>query len=489
MELSQALRLPEHSAKPVIALTGAGGKSTLLFRLAAELAASSRQTLLTATTRLWARQMDQAPFALLAADAQLLARELPVALRGYRQVLVMRRPAAGNKLQGLPPAVVCQLAALADVDAVVVEADGSRERPLKAPAAHEPVVPSCTTLLLVVAGMAVLGRPLSETWVHRPELVGRLTGLRMGDVLTPEAVGHLLTHPQGGLKGRPAGAKAYLYLNLAGGGRGPAGEEQCRLAGARRIARLVLAGRGDEFAASSSAHDDAAGDRRGKASYQAVLIGNAAGPVVVQEVHGRVAAVVLAAGGSTRFGGQQVKPLLPWRPGNTLLGRVVDIALAADCLDEVVVVVGCQAGQVAAAVADRPVRVVVNAEWQAGQSSSVQAGLRALRPDVQAVIFLLADQPTVQPEVLQALVWTYRQSLAPIVAPRYRGGARGNPVLFDRSTFPELLALTGDVGGRPLIQRYGRAVRYVAVDQPRPRGVETPADYGRLRAESGSDGF
>lgn len=476
MRLITALRLNEFAAKPIIALTGAGGKSTLLFRLGDELATSGRQVLLTTTTRLWARQIDLAPFCLITPEPALLAQELPVSLRGYRQVLAMAGPAAeADKLRGLAPETVCALVGLPDVHAAVVEADGSRERPLKAPARHEPSLPFCTTHPLTVAGMAAIGHPLDERSVHRPQLVATLTGLTAGERISAEAAARLLLHPEGGLKGTPPGTPAWLYLNLMDDPALPAQEAQQRLEAARHIARTVLA--------IPQTDSRSAGDpvRR----YAAVLIGSAAGSAPVTEVHGRVAAIVLAAGQSRRFGPHQAKQLLPWGDAGTLVGHVVDSALAATAVDHVIVVTGCQAAGVQRALAARPAAIAHNDSWQLGQSSSVHCGLRralALLPDLSAVLFLLADQPDVLPETINALVEAHRHTLAPIVAPRYAGGRWGNPVLFDRRTFPELLALSGDMGGRPLIQSYGTAVHFVPVEQPQPQGIETPEDYRRRHA-------
>lgn len=462
MYLYHALRLHETNAKPVIALVGAGGKSSLLFRLGDELAAAGRPTLLTATTRMWASQVNQAPFSLVTASGPTLIFELPTSLRGYGQALALAGPAGEpGKLAGLAPELICRLAGLDEVGAVVVEADGSRERPLKAPARHEPVVPGCATHVVTVASLAVLGQSLDAASVHRPEIAARLMGLHLGDTLTPEAVAALLAHRQGGRKGCPASAAALLYLNLALDDALGDAERARRLAAVRRIADIVLT-----WAATA---------------YDAVLIGSARAAHPVDEVHGRVAAVVLAAGASSRLEGDLPKPALPWQPGGTLVGRAADIALAAGGLSQIVVVTGYGADQVCAALDGRPVRTVFNPGWQAGQSSSVAAGLQALGPQVSAALFVLADQPAVQPATIDLLIARHRQTLAPVVAPLYGDGQRGNPVLFDRSTFPELLALQGDTGGRPLIQRYGERVELVAVDQPAPQGIETLDDYRRAR--------
>jgi molybdenum cofactor cytidylyltransferase len=104
-------------------------------------------------------------------------------------------------------------------------------------------------------------------------------------------------------------------------------------------------------------------------------------------------------------------------------------------LDEVILIVGHEAAAVRAAVADLPVQIVENPAAAQGQSTSVLAGLAVIPPTTEAVVFLLGDQPGIDPNVIDALIATWRESHAPVVAPRYEDGM-GNPVLFDRRVFP-----------------------------------------------------
>jgi molybdenum cofactor cytidylyltransferase len=124
------------------------------------------------------------------------------------------------------------------------------------------------------------------------------------------------------------------------------------------------------------------------------------------------------------------------------------------------------------------VELVHNPDWGDGQSSSLQAGLRALRPETGAAIFLLADQPQVPAGLIAALVEAHSASLPPVVAPLV-DGQRANPTLFDRRTFPDLMALRGDVGGRALFSNY--SIAWVPWHDPSLLlDVDTPMDYQKL---------
>ena len=193
-------------------------------------------------------------------------------------------------------------------------------------------------------------------------------------------------------------------------------------------------------------------------------------------------AIILAAGGSTRFG--QPKQLLDWG-GVPLLAHVADVALAAG-LAPVVVVLGCQAEAARAALGRsvKPVQVVMNWRWEEGLSTSVQVGLAALPPGTEAAIFLQCDQPLITPDLLRALVARFEETGAPIVHPTH-AGQRSTPVLFASRLFPELAKVSGDEGGRRLITRYTKDVATVEVTDPDTLSdVDTPADYERLRASS-----
>ena len=458
MDLLRALRLSlDMPQPPSLALVGGGGKSAALFALARQwLAAGARTVLITTTTHLGDWQAAQADVHWAVQTEEQLRAHLEMLPAG---VVLLTGPKDENqpqRLGGMPPDVLRLLDSLRRRYGLplLIEADGSRSKPLKAPAEHEPAIPDFVEMVVVVAGLRGLGRPLGEATVHRPELFAALAGLEDGEVVTAEALRGVLTHPQGGLKNIPPGARRVALLNQA--------DTPERQAAGGALAQRLLT---DYDAALVAALDpqDTPEPFAGK----------------VFAAYEPAAGILLAAGASTRYG--QPKQLLEWQ-GEALVRRAARIALEGG-LSPVVVVTGAHAEQVRQALAGLEVSVVENPAWQEGQAASLRAGLSKLPASVGAAVFLLADQPLITPTLVRGLLAVHRSSFSAIVAPLI-DGQRGNPVLFDRVTFPDLLTLQGDQGGRALFSRY--PVAWLPWHDTGPlRDVDTPADYRALLDEAG----
>ncbi len=159
-----------------------------------------------------------------------------------------------------------------------------------------------------------------------------------------------------------------------------------------------------------------------------------------------IAAILLAAGSSTRLGTS--KQLLSYR-GRSLLRHVAETALASS-VTEVHVVVGFEAERMKAELGGLDIHLVDNPNWNEGIASSIRAGISALPQSVDAALLILCDQPLITAQVLNEMINAYAARGKPIVACEY-GGTVGVPVLFARSFFPELLRLQGDRGAKQLI--------------------------------------
>ena len=184
------------------------------------------------------------------------------------------------------------------------------------------------------------------------------------------------------------------------------------------------------------------------------------------------AAIILAAGSSSRMGGGRHKLLLPLddRP---VLAHVIDATLTSQARP-ILLVLGHQADQVRLQInpytRHPAITLIDNTAYLQGMSTSMRMGLQKLISSdykkarssyqVDSALILLGDQPMITPQVINTLITTYRETGKRIVAPLY-GGKRGSPVLFDMSLFPELLEVTGDEGGRTVLEHHRQEVEPV----------------------------
>jgi molybdenum cofactor cytidylyltransferase len=189
-----------------------------------------------------------------------------------------------------------------------------------------------------------------------------------------------------------------------------------------------------------------------------------------------LAAVILAAGGSSRMG--QPKQLLKFR-GTSLLRRAIDTALAVPT-EQVIVVLGHAADQLMAECTPTSATVVLNDQWMEGVSTSLRGGLAAVSSEARGVFIYPADMPLVTPEALRELAHRQQVSGRP-AAMTDAGGVRGVPVFITRSLFPALMIQEGDVGGAQYLRGHPEAVEAVHFDDPDlVRDVDRPEDYARL---------
>ena len=191
-----------------------------------------------------------------------------------------------------------------------------------------------------------------------------------------------------------------------------------------------------------------------------------------------IAALLLAAGASRRFGGglQKLTQELNGKP----VVRWSAEALVGSPVDEILVVVGTNDAPIRAALAGLDVRYVRNPIAEQGMASSVAAGVAAVAPETEAVLIVLGDEPLAGRQPLTRVVERYRAGGAAVVAPLFRG-VRGHPVLFARNVFPELAQLTGDRGARAVADRDPGRLALVELDLPKPVDVDSAADLARLR--------
>jgi molybdenum cofactor cytidylyltransferase len=192
---------------------------------------------------------------------------------------------------------------------------------------------------------------------------------------------------------------------------------------------------------------------------------------------GRTAAIVLAAGASSRFG--SAKALAPlW--GRPLLQHVLDVAAAFE-FREVVVVLGHNADEIERRLHWRHERRVPNPDPDAGLSSSLRVGLDSLSPTSEAALILLGDQPLVRADVVERLLAGFVSPALPMVVPRYRDGGGANPLLIHRLAWPLAREARADRGLGPVVRDHPNLVVEIDVEGSNP-DVDTPEDLAALEA-------
>ena len=437
MDLVKAFRLTN---KTKAAIVGSGGKTTAMFQLARDFGS---RVILTTTTHL--------------AQDQLMQADRHIALEDLADLPSIERELAGdillftgseietNRVKGPDQEILLQLVALADrwECPLLVEADGARQLPIKAPADHEPPIPDFVDTIIVVAGLSGLGKPLNEKWVHRPEIFSDLVGVPLGSEVTSQHLADALTSSRGGLKNIPDTARKLLLINQL-----------------------------DSFPNWKTFHEHLL---LFLSHYQAVGFAVLEDQMLL-ELYEPIAGVILAAGGSSRFG--TTKQLLDWK-GKPLVNHAAETALAGG-LSPVLIVTGADNRKVTQSLENLPVECVFNPNWEQGQSSSVRTGIEALPPNMGAVIFLLVDQPFISPRLIQRLIKSHAIKRAPIIHPQVNN-ERANPVLFDREVFQELSSLEGDTGGRVLFNTFpSRGVPWE--NDLIQKDIDTPEDFERLRS-------
>lgn len=432
LSLARALRADTSSC---LAFVGAGGKTTAMFQLAREL---QSPVIVTATSHLGAWQIELADQHIIAEDPASL-EALEHELRG---VVLITGEMDENRTKPINNDLLKWLHQFCGYHStpLLIEADGSRQKAIKAWAEHEPPIPEFVQQVVQVVGLSAVGKILSDKHVHRPELFSEISGLEIGEPITSDAIFHLLTHPDGGLKNIPENARKSVLFNQA--------DTYELQSVANGLVQPLLS------------------------VYDAVVISNLAEKQILA-VHEPIAGIILAAGESTRYG--QPKQLLDWH-GQPFVRAVANTALEAG-LSPVIVVTGANAEQIKNAVHDLHVNVVQNMEWKSGQGSSIRTGVKAIR-NAGGAIFLLTDQPQITTSILRALVEKHAEGLYPVVAPLVMD-QRANPVLFDRSTFGDLMSIEGDMGGRAIFHKH--RVEYLPWHDDRLLlDVDTPEMYQRL---------
>ena len=442
MKLKKALRYKKNES---IAFVGAGGKTTAMFILAKEL---NSPVIVSASTHLMQSQINLADNHITVKDK----REVKEKLRMIKDevVLITSDHYTDQRVSGLESNTMDELFEKTRLKKIpmLIEADGSRRKPIKAPETHEPPIPKQIDIVIVSVGLTALGKIIDEKSVHRVDKFMQIVEKDKGELIDNKDVVRLLTNKDGGLKNIPKQSKRVVLLNQA--------DNEYLTNQAKAIADELIMVFDTVLISSFRDHVIEKSDSIVKYGYE------------------KTAGIILAAGEASRFG--EPKQLINWK-GKPLILHTAEIALNAG-LDPVIVVIGAVRREIKKVLQELPVKIVTNELWKKGQSTSLRIGIESINRYVGAAVVLLADQPCISEELIRNLLSKHRTDYDRIIAP-FVNGQRTNPVLFDREMFKELTIIKGDVGARELI-RNSEITKLFWNDENLLNDIDTLDDYKRL---------
>lgn len=399
-----------------VAWVGAGGKTSLIFAIAHEL--FSKKCVVTTTTKMASSEIKFADQSLRISSFEKFE------LDQINEVSLIFRGIAVNEETKLSGYSVDELKTISDAliknqIPLLIEADGSKRKPCKFPDVHEPNIPAFVNKVCVVVGLSALGKPLNEVNFHRPEEIARALNVSVGVTITTDHLFEILSHPEGSLKNIPDQAEKILFLHQA----------DC-LIDNKLIDDLAL---------------------RLKCAYDHVLLSEIKNNNLHIHAHwGKIGCVILAAGASTRFGGP--KQLAIFRK-KTFIENVIETSLKIHFQNRVVVL-GSFFEEIRTVIDQYEINILKNDEWERGQASTVRSGVRYfLQKPVEAIIFLLVDQPQITTDMIKNVLNLFAYQKPNIIVHLNKGQNR-HPILFSKNTFEELINIQGDRGGRQLFDKF-----------------------------------
>lgn len=347
-----------------------------------------------------------------------------------------------KKLHGFSSAMIDW--ALTHTDVILIEADGSKRLPLKGWADHEPVVIPQTTLTIGVIPVWPVGQILDETLVHRFPLFTQITGAHSGERL---AIGHMvrLIESDSGLFAKARGQRVLFFSQIYDSAAAQTAQAIVKAGNFNQIKKIVM------------------------------------GCVNMPAGAPSIAVIIMASGFSSRMGTNKLLMDIEGRP---MADRVMDaVGATAKSRREIAKVIVVTAFEPVAEMArTHDFQVVFNPEPEAGQSRSVVLGTEAAGP-MDGLMYVPCDMPWLSPDVIESLVERFLRQPDRIIRPVY-GGTPGAPVLFSGSLGDELLKITGDQGGRTVIQAHPELMVSLPFKQTRwGMDVDSPRD---LNDEAGS---
>ncbi len=422
----------------LISIVGGGGKTTSMFRLARELLKHGKKVLVSTTTAIFKPEDDTYESLYLTENTDYKS------IRGSTSgitVIGSRVDSVKNKLMGVDDQVIDEIFRSKIFDYIIIEADGANRKPIKAPASHEPVIPSMTTKVIGLIGMDCVGKKIYEENVHRADIFAQVTSSKLGDIIDENTIYNLALAKDGIFKSTPLQSKKYIILNKV--------ESKER----QRVSEKV---KSKVFSTNTDIENIIIGSMRKEAC---------------------VTGLIMASGFSRRM---KTDKLLLELGGKTVLERVIDSCLDSN-LDDIILIYRKE--EVRDIAIKNGIKAIHNENADRGQSESIKIGVKNVGDNSNGIMFIVGDQPHLDSKTIDILIDEFEKDQEKIIIPIYDGN-KGNPTIFPASLKNQFSELEGDVGGKEIISKNLDRVNYIDIDNHKAGiDMDTVEEYEKLKED------
>jgi len=228
VDLSSIFDIGEHE---FITLVGAGGKTSLLYRLSKEIESKGLSVIITTSTKIFFPKKEECEDVIIKKEEEL-KNSLPSILKRKKRIVIGTKILPNNKIDSLSTKFLNELYMKREADVILCEGDGAKGRFLKAPNLTEPIIPKKTTLLIPVLGLNGIGNIFDDNVVFRPRFFEKITNIKLGEIILEEKLLPLFSSPEGIMKGSPSDCRIIPFFNQA--------DEKRNHGKGQKLAKMIL---------------------------------------------------------------------------------------------------------------------------------------------------------------------------------------------------------------------------------------------------------
>lgn len=435
----------------VISLVEAGGKTSFMYALARELISLQRKVLITTTTHLKKPTEKTYELMILENCPKKAAAKINQIFDTSNTVLWADKEVSDGKICGLPAESINIVADMNIADNILIEADGAKGLPIKAPTSHEPVIPTKTTIVVGVIGIDALGCRIDNNTVHRPEILSKIVQKPIGGIIDEIVIQKLICSPYGLFKGATEQMKKIVVINKV--------DNSTILGPAIRLAESIKNTNNIDILHIILTSFNCKTPR-----IRVIFIMEESSKDGI-----KIWGIILAAGEGKRAGGGKLSRDIQGKP---MLQHVVEMATQSS-LDGVLLVIGYERNLGEKIAKCTGIKSYYNPDYSLGMSTSLKLGISKVPEGISAVAIILGDMPYVQRKTLDSIVNLYKTTRSKIIIP-VCNGKKGHPVLMSCKYNGEIYNILGDIGAREIIKKHRDEVMHW---QTNDLGILRDIDY------------